>query len=134
MQTSKFGGEREIGKCGIGRVRHSQGTSGTFLTDAVKHNHEGTNSHMISQMIALQTSSGLVPDLSAGTAILYIGLFGMVTMLTMSARSALAVLSWALTGVFLVLGLLSITPMEVYYLTLVFSFLSIGATVGFNRT
>lgn len=85
-------------------------------------------------MIALQTSSGLVPDLSAGTAILYIGLFGMVTMLTMSARSALAVLSWALTGVFLVLGLLSITPMEVYYLTLVFSFLSIGATVGFNRT
>lgn len=82
--------------------------------------------------VILQTSTGIVPSLTTGEAILYIGLFGIVTMLVMKLNSALSVLAWSLTGVMLVLTMLGQVGAEIYFVALMLTMLSIGATGAYT--
>lgn len=84
--------------------------------------------------LTLTVMQSVVPDMSTGTAILYIGLFIAVSLLVSRARSAAGVVSWSLAGTMLVLALMGVIPDGVYFLTLAITMLAIGATVGYNRS
>lgn len=86
------------------------------------------------QMTVLQITGGIIPEWSMGMALLYVGLFVALTLLTMRLASAAAILSWALTGSMLMLVVLEAVSDELYFIVLALAFLTVGATGAYNAT
>lgn len=133
MSHSKNGGESEIGE-----TNHSYSTVSRINTQLFyrvgKYRGCGKSMPTIAAITPLALGGGVIPEVTTGMSILLIGLYGAVSLLAMKLDSALALLSWGLAGVMLVLAILGVVPIEVYFLAIALSLLAIASTAAYIAT
>jgi len=81
-------------------------------------------------MIVLQSVGEVVPNLSEGQALMYVGTFIALTLIVFKLKSAISLFTWALSGVMLVMAIVGFITAPLYWAVMALSFIgSIASTL-----
>lgn len=65
--------------------------------------------------VVAQAAGELIPNLSEGQALIYVGTYIALTMITFKLKSAIGLFVWALTGVVLVMTMVGLVSAPFYW-------------------
>lgn len=79
--------------------------------------------------IVLQISAGdLIPQLTEGQSILWVGTFLALTLIALKLKSPISLFVWALTGVVMILSLVGVVGAPAYWATLALAMIGVVAS------
>lgn len=83
---------------------------------------------MMNSIVVMQSAGELIPALSTGQALLYVGIFIALTAIAFKLKSAIGLFTWALTGVMFVFTLVGIVSAPFYWGTVALAFMGMVAS------
>lgn len=80
----------------------------------------------------MQLSPDILPNLSTADALIYLGLYALLTFVASALSSVLTIVAWGLTGIILILVMLGIIGADLYFIALILALISIIASAVYT--